>query len=210
MANEYYKAGVKLAAMAAGVPSEQVAELDGITSHIDNPKVPGYGNLQRLMCKYAAEAFKEAGEMTSFEYCMFKEASEAPEWFPEFDHLSNSVFKALGRTVEYAREDENFKAHEAIKEASSGLLFPALAGGVVRNTPALIKQIATLGLASGAGIGSLAWLLNRHSRQDEDEIEAIKAKRDYYRKLTSEIRDELGGIESPNDQHIEEAIGNVI
>lgn len=207
--NQYRQAGEKLAAMAYGCDSGDVAMAQGLESGLKDHTHPEYGNFQRVLCKYAAEAFKEAGELASFEYQLFKNAAEMDEWYPELDRFSDAVLGALGKVYVKAQNQEAHLGREAIKEAALNYVWPGVAGGVVRNTPALLKQIATLGIGAGAGVGSLMWLMNRHTRQDEDDIEAMKAKINYYSNLTKEIKNELGGGPVTEDQ-LQEAAQNVI
>jgi len=47
-------------------------------------------------------------------------------------------------------------------------------------------------VAGGGIAGGLYWLLNRHSEEDEDEAEVVKAKIDYYNKISDEIKRQLG------------------
>lgn len=210
MKSIHEEAGKKLAALAYNCSNSDLAMADGLVSTLEDHTHPEYGNFQRVLCKYAADAFDKAGQCTGFEHQLFKEASQVEEWYPEMDHISNSVLNALGTVFALAKNDADFKAHEAIKEAALNTLFPAVAGGVMRNTPGLIKNIATLGIGAGAGIGSLAWLMNRHSRQDEDDLEAMKAKIDYYKQLTNEIKSELGGKPVVDEDSVETAVRNVI
>lgn len=206
----YKKAGQKLAALAYGCSNGDLALADGLISTIEDHTHPNYGNFQRVLCKYAADAFAQVGASTGFEYQLFKEASQVEEWYPEMDMLSNAILNGLGTVFSKAKNDADTKAHEAIKEAALNSVFPAVAGGVMRNTPGLIKNIATLGIGAGAGIGSLAWLMNRHSRQDEDDVEAMKAKINYYKQLTNEIKSELGGKPVVDEDVVEETVRNVI
>jgi hypothetical protein len=207
--NEYRVAGQKLAAMAYGCSDGDVAMASGLIDTLMDPDQPGYGNLQRVLCKYAAEAFKEAGEMASFEYGLYKEASQVSDWYPELDEISNPVLTALGRVYAEAQKDQARVSLDAVKEAALNNIWPTIAGGVVRNTPEVIKNIATLGVGAGAGLGSLMWMMNRHSNTDEKELEAMKAKVKYYRSLTDEIKRELGSGPVTEDT-LAEAARNVI
>ena len=206
----YKEAGQKIAALAYGCSNGDLALADGLISTLEDPTHPQYGNFQRVLCKYAADAFAHAGYTTGFEHHLFKEASQVEEWYPEMDNISNAVLNGLGTVFARCKNDADFKAHEAIKEASLNGVFPAVAGGVMRNTPDLIKNVAPLGIGAGAGVGSIAWLMNRHSRQDEDDLEAMKAKIDYYKQLTNEIKSELGGKPSVDADVVEETVRNVI
>lgn len=205
--SKYHRAGQKLAAMMYGSNSEDAATASGLVTAIDDVSNPGYGNFQRLMCKYAAEAFREAGQGASFEYCLFKEAAQAPQWFPEMDKLSNAVVNSLGVVYLDAQQDEHLAGREVVKNAAMGILAPS-AVSLVKKTPDLFKTVAGLGVAGGAGLGSLIWLMNRHSKQDSDKAEALRAKVKYYNKLTSQIKQELGE-EPSSDEKVEEIVHDV-
>lgn len=79
------------------------------------------------------------------------------------------------------------------KGAGAGLL-ASLSGALV---PAATKGLLFAGGAAGAGLGSLHWYLNRHSREDEAEVEQMKAKVEAYQRVSDEIEQKLrdAGIE---------------
>ena len=81
------------------------------------------------------------------------------------------------------------------KEASS--LLPNLVSLTGRATPEAVKIMAGAGALGGGITGGLYWLLNRHSQEDEDEAEVIKAKIDYYNRLSNEIKRQLSGKNLP-------------
>lgn len=190
-----FRAGQQLGLHAYGFNKAGFAMADGLIGAIENYNDPKYGAFQQMLCKYASNAFKEDGDMGGFEYHLFKEAAEATEWYPEMDKFSNAVLYALGNVVEEARAERHFNTRENITKSASlnvGAMIPSVASGVVRNTPDLLKSIATVGVGGGAIAGSLGWLMNRHVDQDEDDAEGMKAKIRYYRKLTQDIRNQLG------------------
>ena len=209
MKSKYARAGEALAALTYGCSSSDVALASGLINKLEDYKDPNYGAFQKIACHYAAQAFVEAGHQGSFEYELFKRASQLREWHPELDRFSDAFVNALGRVYAEAQHDQDSQAKEEVVKAASGIVWPAVAGGVIRNTPQLMKQIATLGVGAGAGAGSLWWLMNRHTRQDEDELEAMKAKIKYYDKLTKEIRNELGGAPTTANG-LESAVQNVL
>lgn len=206
--SEYHIAGQKLAAMSYGCDAGDTALASGIVESISDPSHEGYGNLQRVLCKYAADAFAEAGEMASFEYELFKAAADADEWYPEMDKFSNAVLNSLGKVYADAKNDEAWFSREVVKNASFNLALPALATGTLQKTPDILKGIAGVGVGAGAGLGSLIWLMNRHASKDTNDIEALKAKVDYYNNLTDQIRQELGS-EPATEENLEEAVHDV-
>lgn len=58
-------------------------------------------------------------------------------------------------------------------------------------TPGLLKALTYTGTAAGLGVGALAWGLNRHSKQDDADIEAMQARIDAYNRITNEISGKL-------------------
>jgi hypothetical protein len=207
-----FKLGQQLGLIAYGFNKSGYAMASGMVEAFNNNSNPNYGAFQKVLCKYASEAFKEAGEMGSFEYSLYKEAAEADGWYPELDKFSDAVLYALGNVIKEAKEERHFNTREAIVKKSSMALrsmIPSMAQGVMNNTPDLLKSVATLGVGGGAIAGSLAWLMNRHVAQDEDTAEGMKAKIRYYKKLTGDIRNQLGAVPSTVDD-VREAVHDVI
>jgi len=207
-----FLAGQQLGLLTYGFSKSGFATADGMISALENHKHPEYGKFQKVLCKYASEAFKHAGEMGSFEYNLFKEAAHAPEWYPELDKFSDAVLIALGNIVKEAKEERHFKMREDLTKKAAmnlGAIVPSVAEGVVSHTPDLLKTVAGVGVGGGAIAGSLAWLMNRHVAQDEDKAEGMKAKIRYYRKLTQDIRNQLGSGPVP-EQDVRQAVNDVI
>lgn len=46
-------------------------------------------------------------------------------------------------------------------------------------------------IGAGAGLGSLYWMLSRHSNQDNADIEAMQKQVQYYRELSKELEDSM-------------------
>ena len=188
-------AGQQLGLHAYGFNSAGFSMANGMVEGLEDHNHPDYGKFQKMLCKYASNAFKEAGDMGGFEYNLFKEAAETQDWYPELDKFSNAVLYALGDTIKVAQQERHNKTRDdVVKRAALGIgsLVPSVAQGVVSNSPDLLKSIATVGVGGGAIAGSLGWLMNRHVARDEDESEGMKAKIRYYRKLTEDIRRQLG------------------
>lgn len=207
-----FLAGQQLGLMTYGFSKSGFATADGMVSALENHNNPEYGKFQKVLCKYASEAFKQVGEMGSFEYNLFKEAAHTQEWYPELDKFSDAVLIALGNVVKQAREERHLKIREDISKKAAmnlGTIVPSVAQGVVSNTPDLLKTVAGVGVGGGAIAGSLAWLMNRHVAQDEDKAEGMKAKIRYYRKLTQDIRNQLGSNPAA-PQDVRQAVNDVI
>lgn len=62
----------------------------------------------------------------------------------------------------------------------------------VTSAAGLAGRGALLGsVGLGAGLGSLYWLLSRHSNQDDADIEAMRKQVDYYHSLSKELEDSM-------------------
>lgn len=189
--SSFFNLGVKLAAAARNRDSHNIVALSGLTSTIDNPKEANYGYVQKFVCKVAADAFAESGRKTEIEYHIFEKLASAPVWHPQFDNYSNAALAALGKmAIEYEQQEKEATAEAITKEASTFL--PNLISMTGKSTPDIVKGLAAAGALGGGITGGLYWLLNRHSQEDEDEAEVIKAKIDYYNKISDEIKRQLG------------------
>lgn len=189
--SSFFNLGVKLAAAVRNRDSQNLVSLSGLTSTIDNPKEANYGFVQKFVCKIAADAFAEAGRKSEMEYHIFEKLASAPVWHSQFDAYSNAAFAALGRiATEYEQQVKQASNDAVVKEAASFL--PSLISTTGKSTPDIVKGLAAAGALGGGITGGLYWLLNRHSQEDEDEAEVIKAKIDYYNKISGEIKRQLG------------------
>lgn len=188
--SEFFNLGVKLGAFNQGVDASDLPTVEGLVRTIEDPSEPGYGDLQRLMCKYAAQAFEEAGKGDTWACQFFHSLSKAANWYPELEMFSDAVIKAAGTVYKEALIDQADRTGDSIVKNAAGFL-PNAAGKAVAMAPGALKAFAGAGVAGGAGLGALWWLMNRHSQEDENSIEALKAKLDFYDKLTNEIQNEV-------------------
>jgi len=189
--SSFFNLGVKLAAAANDRDPQSLVTLAGMVSTIDNPKEANYGYLQKFVCKIASDAFSEAGRKNEFEYHIFNKLASTPVWFKEFDTYSDAALTALGKiAMEYEQLNKEASTDAVVKEAQN--LLPNILATAGRATPEVLRSIAAAGALGGGITGGLYWLLNRHSQEDEDEAEVIKAKIDYYNKISDEIKRQLG------------------
>lgn len=189
--SSFFNLGVKLAAAAHNRDSNNIVALSGFASTIDNAKEANYGFIQKFACRVAADAFAEAGRKNEMEYHVYEKLASAPLWYAEFDRYSDAAFAALGAVaMEHEQQVKEAKADALVKEAKNFL--PNLISMAGSSTPDIIKAMAAAGALGGSVTGGLYWLLNRHSQEDEDEAEQIKAKVNYYNKISDEIKRQLG------------------
>ncbi|MFN5249781.1 MAG: hypothetical protein ACK5DE_01935 [Bacteroidota bacterium] len=189
--SSFFNLGVKLAASVRNRDPQSLVSLSGLTSTLDNPKEANYGFVQKFVCKVAADAFAEAGRKHEIEYHVFEKLALAPVWHSQFDNYSDAALIALGKiAMEYEEQEKEATTEAVTKEASTFL--PNLIAMTGKSTPDIVKGLAAMGALGGSVTGGLYWLLNRHSQEDEDDAEVIKAKIDYYNKVSDEIKRQLG------------------
>jgi hypothetical protein len=197
--SSFFNLGVKLAAAARGRDPQNLVTISGLVSTIDNPKEANYGFVQKIMCKVAAQAFEEAGRKNEMEYHIFDKLAHTSAWYPEFDTYSNAALFALGKIVTEKEQQIKEASNEEITKQAQNLL-PGLIAMSAKSAPEAVKVIAGAGALGGGITGGLYWLLNRHAQEDEDEAEVIKAKVDYYNKISDEIKRQLGTQKLPPAQ----------
>ncbi len=189
--SSFFNLGVKMASAARGRDPQSLVTISGLISTVDNPKEANYGFIQKFVCKVAADAFSEAGRKNEMEYHVFEKLANTTIWYPEFDSYSNAVFAALGSiATEHEQQVKEASAETVVKQAQT--LLPNLISMAGKSTPDVIKGLAAAGALGGGITGGLYWLLNRHANEDEDEAEVVKAKIDYYNKISDEIKRQLG------------------
>lgn len=195
--NQFFNLGVKLAGALLGKNPQELTAVSGFVSTVSNSKEAAYGYLQKCACKIAADAFEEAGRKNELEYHIFEKLAKADQWYPEFENYSDAVFRALG-TISLEHEKQSaYMQNEALTKQAAGSILPNLLSITGRTTPEIVKIMAGAGALGGGITGGLYWLLNRHSQEDEDEAEVIKAKIDYYNRLSNEIKRQIGGKNLP-------------
>lgn len=195
MNKTFFDLGKSIAVFGAGFDKKAFNTNVGMVSALSDHEHPHYGKFQKCVCKYAANAFREAGNMVSFEYELFKKASETPTWYPELDRFSDAVLRALGTTVKQARAERSDNIKAAIVKSAApnpAAILPMIMRTGTKWTPDVLKNLAAFGIGGGAVAGSLSWIMNRHANEDESNIEAMDAKRRYYKTLANQIRNEIG------------------
>lgn len=117
----------------------------------------------RPVLKAAAEVFERLGDndtiATAYRMAV-QDTEKAAAWGPVHDELVMCFTDALRATE---------KTAASLMEAA--VQYPM--AGVA---------------ATGASLGSLYWLLNRESSQDDADAERVRALRDYYRDLASDTK----------------------
>ena len=173
-----------MACLEHGIPPATYHFHQALVENLEDPWSENYGSLEKLGCHVAAEMFKEAGLEISPEFCLYDQLRKVANWNPFFDQYAQPVFDAVCRESIYARLADA-EVEEGVKRAAvNGVL--SVIGRALTSTPTIGG-----GALAGAGLGSLYWALNRHATEDDDKNEALKAKIKLYRRITSEIAEDL-------------------
>lgn len=189
--NPYRQFGINLVCSLAGITP---ADFEFCKAASDTLEAPGndlvYG---RYLSRIAAGLYKEAGKMERLEHFIYEEMSKAAEWSPELNAYIEPVEIALGRAYRDILEKQH--AETVTKEANAGALNAYIGGEILGQglalTPTAAKALMTLGVGSGAAAGALWHILNRHGNEDDDKLEAMKARIQQYDKITNEISHDL-------------------
>lgn len=209
MENTFFTLGLSIAASARGVAVEDVLKKKASTDTVANHKVAGYGSIQRLVCKYAAEAFKESGKMTSFPYHMYEKLARTQNWYPALDDWYDAAVTALGKVHGEIRKEAAEAVRDSIyKYAGIG---SSVMAGLGKITPEVWKTLLAAGSLGGVTGGATAWLANRSIEEDEPKLQAMKEKIKYYNQLSDEIESQLSSRSVPATRdEVEEVVNNII
>lgn len=126
--------------------------------------------VQRLVLKAAADCMRRFGMVGHPATWHAHLAAKSATWTPHHTGVYDTV-------VRTCRLFDGFRK-QAFTDAASAL---GLAG----------KGVGYGALLGGAGLGSLYWLLSRHSSQDAAEVEAMKQQEEYYRRLGHQLQSSM-------------------
>lgn len=186
--NKGYDAGVKLACAAANVDPSEV-----IRSSAFSDKFLSDSFMQQQICKVATFILKKAGMENSFEHSLYnvmaKQASAGPLTEYTVERFIVPVIKSIYKEAKVAQEEADEQSAATIKQASAALI--KTMGSVISSTPSLIQNALALSALGGAGIGSLAWALNRDSVTDSVESDEKHAQAMHYKRIANDLRKKL-------------------
>jgi len=191
MDSQYKQLGMAIGAAAHGEDTRSLWYKQAAVETMANRDVEGYGAIQRIVCKYASEAYKECGKMKTYNYHVFSKLAKATPWFPELDEYYDAAVSALGKVHGTIRKEAHATEMEAVFEKRAINLLSNLAAGVGRVSPEAMKVMLASGALAGLTGGSTAWLMNRGVTEDAPKLEAMKERINYYNQLTNEIENEL-------------------
>ena len=169
-----FELGGSIAALRMGVSTRAVPFLKAASDAIENPNTPGYGMRQRVVCRLIAGIYKEAGEMDQLGFHLYDKLSSA-NWVPELDRYYDIALRGLAAG-----------GIDKMASALPGILASGVGKGVAL-TPDIVKTMIGAGIGTGAAAGSLYWLANRDTEEDDAKVEALRAKIRHYRQITKNI-----------------------
>ena len=107
--------------------------------------------------------------------------------------ITDSFFKVAG---DFEMDfHEVVKAASAVKEATSvagvGALSSALARLGIGAAPGVVRTLLAGGAGLGVGLGGMHWLLNKDTREDQEDVEVLRAKIDAHDRLQRDLRREM-------------------
>lgn len=175
-----YSVGSVLASARLGAP------IQGSSQPV---RIPRSESFSRALVKFAANAYVETGATDKLGYFIFKGAGDLNRWSDTAESLADIVARSLGKQAMERSFLGDLTEEELAKEASS-TLFNMIGRGAAL-TPDVAKALLGGSLVVGGVGGGLTWAANRAIKEDEDDIEAMKAKIQTYRRLTGDIENEL-------------------
>lgn len=132
-------------------------------------------------------AFEVTGDTGCPTYLMFCGLLKRPEPTPGNLKLAAVAMQALGRVV---REQHEMTKNAASPAALLATARSAIAAGAAIPGPVL-QALAFMGGTAGALAGGTAWATGRALGVEDQKAREMEIQRDTYRRLTSEVQNEL-------------------
>lgn len=171
--NPFFELGATLAATRRGLTRGELLHKQAHAKVMASAEgVP----FRRELCKIAYVAFETAGEPNRAEAVLFRNLSQAEEWYPTYNRFTDSVLRAL------AKQDMS-------KEAAP--LLPVVAAIHDKAGGGGMKTLAAGGALGGAALGSIAFLLSRNANQSSAENAILLEKVKAYNKLKRDIQEDM-------------------
>jgi hypothetical protein len=202
--------GIATKAASYGRSPGDIVCLDAYNNKFGDMSSPDYGKFQKMACLTAARIFERANLTNDRFYHVFTKLATYPAWHAELDVFSDSVLESIGlfKTASTILEAEN-KKDAFVKLAGAADAIKKILGFGATLTPEFIKAIALTSAITGGVGGGAAWLLNRHSSEDDTANEQLKDKIDYYNSLSKEIKNRLKSKVNESPSVIKEEVENV-
>ena len=182
---ELKEAGFQLGLLAGGVHPNSAEEISSF-----NEALSASGeSLHQAMAKVAVCLYEEVGEGDAWGAMVFQKIASSP-WNPGYSVFTDAVFRVLGRDA-------------LEKTAAMPGLWSLIKAGPA--SAALLSRAGVLGtVAAGAAGGALYNAASRGVTQDGVANKELQARRDHYRKLVDELKDEIQydlrrGLKTPDE-----------
>lgn len=132
----------------------------------------------QFLCKAAAEAYEMAEKAHTWQGILYHKLASETEFSKQMiDQFVRPVLRVIDG--------------DATKEAFIKTL-PAMAGGrLAAMSPNALKYLMTAGIATGLVGGGLTWKAKREIEEDESAVAKLKARVDYYDKITRDLDEQL-------------------
>jgi hypothetical protein len=165
--NTHFEFGRRLGAASLGA---DVSELNARLGQDAVMKSAAAAPFNRELCKMAAAAYKVDDDAHSPAAILFDNLSTAEEWDAGYDRFSDCVKRAMAKS--------------AMLMGVAGGLHNSLGGNS-------LKALIATGALSGAGVGSLAFLLSRNAAQTSAENAEILEKVRAFKQLRRDIDEDM-------------------
>lgn len=185
-----YDAGVKIACALNNVSPEEIIKHSSFSERFLSDNF-----MQQALCKIASTSFEEAGMQNTVEYHLYENIAKRAS----FTQLSPYTVETFLVPVVHALQKEASDIHKEMQEATGGLTKKAALsflsetiGKILGTVPEMSKDVVALSALGGAGVGSLAWALNRDAETDSAEADEKHAQAMHYKRIAEDLRKRLG------------------
>ena len=165
--NDFFQLGADMALMANGRHPGDLHKIAAVAHRMASPDA---APAKRLVIKSAHDVMTICGGEFTAPAQHLKILHDLPGWSTHAQDVYETVVKscALAETLE--------------KRAFAD---------TVEGVGSLAKGIGYAGIAGGAGLGALYWMLARHANQGDADVESKKHQLAYYNRLNAELKDSL-------------------
>lgn len=197
-----YDAGVKIACALRQVsPNDVLRKAAFVDTALADLTI------QTALCKVASHIFERAGMTYTPEYILYSKLSNMPCTLTQY-----STEKFLVPVVKTLQKAASVAYEIGMEKVAAGFMLPSivakLVGRTAATTPEVLRLLSIIGIGGGAAAGSLAWLLNRDSTQDETDVEAKLKQAEHYKQIAKDLqkRLDLEADEKPSKKDLKKAV----
>jgi len=159
--------GVAMALRTHGVAPDEFVKMAAMLDRLNSSESEPYG---RLCAQLGRDIYEKAGRTDTTGFHLFDRLTKMANWCPEAQKLAvEPLHRALG----------DMRVKCASVDAISNV-----AGAAVKASPAALKYLYMLAALTGVGAGTAAWSVERDSKQDNEAVEADKARTDAYNQMS--------------------------